>query len=135
MKNFARLVVIFTLVGCVVGWFIGRANPPKKEREKLSQHIGPLRYELVEVGMVLQGVVDSAEIPISIGVCREILLAKITVKMKGAMSLAQVLEGISLQVDGSLSLYGGNHGEIARPIFWCVGEKGPLVTIAKGIPR
>jgi len=85
--------VILTLVGCVVGSFIGRGNIPKKEREKWIQRVGPLRIESADIGTVLQRVVDSAEVPVYIDVCAILLSEKVILKTEQPMSVEKLLEG------------------------------------------
>jgi hypothetical protein len=63
-----------------------------------------------------------------------LLRQKVTLKTLTSMSVQELLQAVVIQVDGTLELYAGHHGEVARPSLWCAGKTERFITIARTKP-
>ena len=109
--------VIVLAIILLVGYIALPPRPSKAERMKAEQFIEPLDFENTEAIVVLQSIVDRAELPVTIGLCAEMYSRRVTIKTSHKKQMAEVLKEIGMQLGSEVSIYSGMHGELALPMF------------------
>jgi len=69
--------------------------------------------------------------PVAIDLCSDLRNAKVNVVTDRPQRLDTILESLASQTGSRLRLFIGEHGEVARPTFFCGSRAGHLITLGK----
>lgn len=117
------------LAGCS---FFPPRGPSGTQRAKLEQQVGPLITGPTSMRSALLTLVSQLREPVVIDICDELQDKSVTITTYKAERLDLVLQSVATQSGARLRLYVGEHGEVARPTFFCSSaEEGHLVTLGR----